>query len=439
MRISQASALLASLAAFSAIAQPALYDDIRRGRLSSVEQYLASGGSPNAAIPGASSPNVTLLRVAILGYREDIALKLLSAGADIEASGVDLKNAAETGLTRVVEFLARRYPSASAQELGLGAAVTFGYYDVVQILVKRKGEWTTGADHLVINALGKYDDIARLLLDNGAQPQPGDLREAILSSSPGMVRHLLSLGADPLVRFRDSPGRPTRSQFDGFDAADFALWTYKQSEERETSMVKLGELVRAGVIHEGDSARQFAKDGSLAIEQTGDPAARLRLAAKWGFADVVKQMLADKVVTDPNILRTAALDALRSRADDVARLLFESGASVNGGPLHVAVRVSSPGMVRLLIALGADPNERLNGYTPAQYWWRQDPSKPAEGPKEGWSRGVLQELIAAGADVCWLKDYARDLQFSTAVLWFSASQCWPPGAPDTLAGQVPTE
>ena len=48
MRITHASAFLISLAAFSAITQPALYDDIRRGRISSIEQYLASGGSPNA-------------------------------------------------------------------------------------------------------------------------------------------------------------------------------------------------------------------------------------------------------------------------------------------------------------------------------------------------------------------------------------------------------
>ena len=82
-------------------------------------------------------------------------------------------------------------------------------------------------------------------------------------------------------------------------------------------------------------------------------------------------------------------------------------------------------MVRHLLALGADPNELLNGYTPAHYWWRQDPSKPEVGRQSGGDHLVLQELIAAGADVCWLVPHMDELDFGASILWNSASHCWP--------------
>ena len=415
----------------TAQAPPAsLFDAIRKGQIDVVRDFLSKGGDANAPIPNAPILNATPLRVAVVGAREDIALMLLDAGADFERSGVELGSPAAHGLTRVVERLAEENPSLSLDELGLANATTFGYFDVAKKLLDQPGanrpDWRPGSQRLVVDALGAHDDVARLLLDRGAPATAAILHSAARSSSPGMVRHVLALGA------RDAPQRDNASRpgpFDGFTAVDFARWSYNNGRPRqkELAQLKLGELVRGGAAPGGarDPKVAMAVDADIALGRIAVVNDKLTTAAKYGLFDDVQAILRQGAVKDAAVLRAATVEALLSDADDVARLLLDAGADPSGGPLHFAAQGSSPGMVRHLLALGADPNELLNGYTPAHYWWRQDPSKPEVGRQSGGDHLVLQELIAAGADVCWLVPHMDELDFGASILWNSASHCWP--------------
>jgi hypothetical protein len=114
-------------------------------------------------------------------------------------------------------------------------------------------------------------------------------------------------------------------------------------------------------------------------------------------------------------MREAVVAALLSNHDDIARILLEYGAPVNGGALHAAANASSAGLVRYLLRNGASATERVDGKTPVE-WWLENNSSSDPGY-------VLHELIVGGADVCWLRE--RGLQgFEASILRNSAPDCW---------------
>jgi len=122
-------------------------------------------------------------------------------------------------------------------------------------------------------------------------------------------------------------------------------------------------------------------------------------------------------------LRSAVIEALRNDHDDVARLLLLNGAPVDGGVLHVASSSSSPGIVRYLLSLGADPSERINGASPLEAWLADRVTNDPEFN--------LHELIVGGADACWLVSRRAELPgLSPMVLRDSAPQCWDGSAQD---------
>lgn len=99
--------------------------------------------------------------------------------------------------------------ASESTERALVAAARLGYYEVVRSLFTEldargftKEARSQLLDEAVKTALvARHDDIARWLVDQGAPTDSGLLHYAARRSSAGMVRHLLSLGADPLAQF----------------------------------------------------------------------------------------------------------------------------------------------------------------------------------------------------------------------------------------------
>jgi hypothetical protein len=248
-----------------------------------------------------------------------------------------------------------------------------------------------------------------------------------------MVRYLLRLGADPLEQYHDAlaPIRPRRQ--DGFSAIEFAWdsYTIGLPSQQRVAGFKIHDLLAAGASSTRFDAQSLAVDGDALLAQITDPSAQLLRAAEWGFYDTVGALLDARAVRDSAVLTEATVSAIDTGWDDIARLLLTRGARPGGGPLHMAVRRSSPGLVRHLLELGADPNELVNGFSAAHYWWQEHPAAPDAGPRPraGGDRLVLYELIVHGAEVCWLGEHRQKMAelngFSLVVLLNTASECWP--------------
>jgi hypothetical protein len=376
------------------------------------------------------------LKVAVYGQREQIAVALLRAGARTDLAGLRLSDFGSKGMDQaLVVLLADEHSSADLAELksAIETSVTFGYYAAAKALLTHLRE-TNGSTAVSLSgainlAIGRgYDDIARLLLEYGAPASGAALRAASLRSSPGLVRHLLSLGADPLEQYRDPLAQARPRGRNGFTAIDFAWEEYENGTpaRQRVAAFKMHDLLGAGATSTRFAAQSLARDGDLLLAEITEPSEKLVRAAEWGIYDTVRGLLS--TVRDPEVLTKATVLAIDARWDDIARLLLESRAPPQGGPLHMAVRRSSPGLVRYLLRRGADPNESVGGYTAAQYWWKNDPGSPDNGPLGGGNPEILYELIAAGADVCWLGKYRDELaehSISLGTLLNTASKCWP--------------
>jgi ankyrin repeat protein len=244
-------------------------------------------------------------------------------------------------------------------------------------------------------------------------------------SSAGMVRYLIANGADPAQVVE-----PTVAVVQERTPLDYAWKRYKErvAEQREgassaAAFLKnhdaeyvLFELLRAGAQTSDAELRAAALDGLAEIRAM--PAhEQLTAAARIGFIDVVADLLDRDPGWTADKLREAVIAALENDHDDIARLLLDRGAPVNGGVLHVAANASSAGLVRYLLHKGADVAERVDGKTPVEWWLDKSSTQDPEF--------VLHELIVGGADVCWLRAHERELPgHSAMILKGSAPQCW---------------
>jgi ankyrin repeat protein len=406
-----------------------LSESIRRGDLEAVRRYLSSGGSPDAEVLVETSGwRITLLKEAIFDRETAIALALLDGGANFKASGARLIDVGANGMTELVNRLLPEASDDNPALTGIGTAAGHGYFDTVQSFIRftegrRTDKWLRAFGDAAGSAmLGGYDDVARALIDAGGRT-PDMLHGAARFSSPGMVRYLLANGLDP-TEVHDSGIAVIKER----TPLDFAWKSYKDRVElardvgsSDTEYLRghdaeyvMFELLRAGAQTNDPELRAAARDGLAEIR--AEPAdAQLELAARIGFIDVVADLLKREVRWTNQAMREAVVAALQTDHDDIARMLLENGAPVDGGVLHAAANASSPGLVRYLLRKGANPAERLDGKTPVESWLENN---SAQDP--GY---VLHELIVGGADVCWLR--RRRLEgFSAVILKDSAPQCW---------------
>lgn len=441
----------AALLPLQALSQD-LWTAIQRSDLERVDAFLNAGGDPDAlSTPSVAEPTVAsdsiaqfevpawpLLKVAIYDREEDIALLLLEAGADFdglvfEGLGNPLSLVASQGMSRVLRHLIERDPgrlrnaSPTMQRGLLQRAITRGYFQSLQVLLEEAervglhwdSEQLSDAASLAI-VEGQYD-LARMLHAAGALPKSTMLLGAARDGSPGIVRYALSLGADPNARLEEEFVHP---RFNARTPMDYAWMRYdfaQDAEGQEAARLVMYELQRGGAGPTEGRPADAAIDGMALLESIVDPAERMIDASRLGYYDVAAADLA-AYRPSPGAMRSALTAALGRRHNDIAMLLLEAGAPVDAGPLHAAAAGNSPGIVREILRLGADPNERFDGGTPAESWWAryQRMDFGAKGDL------VLHELINGGAEVCWLTDHFNELNiFAADFMWNTATHCWP--------------
>lgn len=414
------------------MAQPiGLWEAIRHGQVSEIEDYLASGGDPNARVsrPDNEEYNWPLLQIALFDREEAIALALLRAGARFGDLNVDIDLIVGEGLPEFLSELFEVEPQLLAkasrrrqQEL-LYPAASKGYYQVVEVILAHARTLNVAWDadvlsEAVARALdARQDDIARMLLQAGARPDGSVMHLAARSSSPGMIRFLVSLGADVSSELSQEEGAELRTPL------DFAKRRYQNNrdEQRYIARLVIFELIRAGAADRSTIPEDVPLDGLKALERQDGLSETFIEAARLGYFEVVEAALATARI-DEGTLREALSVAFRSLHNDIARLLIDRGVPIDGGPLHAAAAGNSPGLVRLLFDLGADANEIVDGETPVQSWWERARVQYLRAAGDY----VLHELIKGGADVCWLKDEEQRLSTIAAnFLHDTATECWP--------------
>jgi len=413
---------------------PDLWEAIRRGESHTIQQYIAEGGDPNAMIgsPTVEKTRWPLLQVALYDREEDIAVMLLSAGADFESVDMPMDLLAGEGMPRFLSELLIRYPellrdaSPKQQASLLYPAASKGYYQVIDSLLadaRRLGvDWDarTLSEAVAYAIDAKHEDIARTLLAAGARPDGSTVRLAARSGSPGMLRFLFSLGGDPnaaLPLDQVDPGANSRTPM------DFAWRRYNISrgEDREIGRMVLGELVRVGATLEGAVIPDgVLRDGSAELNAMEADSNRLIEAARFGYFEIASSLARGGDIDEAS-LRDALSMALRSFHNDIARMLIDDGALLSSGPLHAAAAGNSPGLLRLILQRGANPNERVLGLTPTEAWWERTETTPLRASSDY----ILHELIKGGADACWLVEHYAELNVIAAnFLKNTATGCW---------------
>lgn len=175
---------------------------------------IATDGLDVAAAAAAGFPERTPIEFAWRRYREEVSYdqdsrnragpfvrnqdakyvlyELLRAGATID--DVDLSGIAKDGLSEL---------EALPRVDKLSAAARIGLIDIVADLLAGDQAWDeeTLREAVIAALANDHDDIARLLLVFGAPVDRGVLHTASAASSAGMIRYLVTSGADPSELF----------------------------------------------------------------------------------------------------------------------------------------------------------------------------------------------------------------------------------------------
>jgi len=341
-----------------------------------------------------------------------------------------LTQAASKGLTRFLEFAIRENPDyfsdpvVGAKRQGLLQSAFYGYFQNVDLLLRFSLELE---DPFAVEKLGEaanvalaqgYADIGRRLIEFTGAPYFGALSVASYASSPGIVHELNDLGAELDERYH-SEGATY------FTPLDLAVRRYdegRSSSDVEIAGLVIWELLEAGG-GESERATLLADSSRLELESiiVADPQRALMEAARLGYYDIVYSLARSERLPDDVLasFSAATRSALQSNHDDIARLLLQVSGTPGEGLLHAAARYSSPGMVRYLISLGADPMAVFEGKVPLESWLER---VEVNG---GSSRSsLLHELIVGGAEPCWLTDYEDVINIAAFVLRNSATKCW---------------
>ena len=173
---------------------PPIFSAAREGDLAGVKSALDAGFDIQQRDPD----GMTLLMLAAVGGHQEVASLLIDRGADVSALCEDenefdaLMMACADGRTAVVELLLDRganvnnryaIPSSRGKignQTALSMASNRGHLDVCRLLISRGADMEVAADSgytalmwALVN--GASEEAAELLLDSGANPDPGTL------------------------------------------------------------------------------------------------------------------------------------------------------------------------------------------------------------------------------------------------------------------------
>jgi ankyrin repeat protein len=224
-----------------------------------------------------------------------------------------------------------------------------------------------GATPLWIAALNGSAAMTRTLLAAGADPNAAlpagetPVMTAARTGDPEVLELLLAAGGDPNAH--------------GSRGQTALMWAASQGHA-----VAVGVLLRHGA---DVNARSDAWSQRMAVPPHADPANQqdvphgadtpLLFAARVGDVESVRLLLESGASADDADAWgvSATVYAAHSGFDDLVHLLLESGADPDAqgagfSALHLAVMRRDVGMARDLLAHGADPNARIENWTPTR-------------------------------------------------------------------------
>jgi ankyrin repeat protein len=238
---------------------PPVFQAARAGDRAAVEKFLDAGFSIDAA----DADEMTLLMLAASAGHLDVAKILISRGADISAScdqenGFDaMMFACNSGHEDVASLLLdrgvdvnKRYAPGSSQgrifnQTALSIASNRGHIDVCRLLIKRGADMEIVADSgytalmwALVN--GASEEAAELLLDSGANPDPGT--RPIEAYSDALTTPLILAVSNGLSRV---PLKLIEAKIN-LDAQDGAGWTALKHASRSGRDEIVKALINAG-------------------------------------------------------------------------------------------------------------------------------------------------------------------------------------------------
>jgi ankyrin repeat protein/beta-lactamase regulating signal transducer with metallopeptidase domain len=330
------------------------------GQTETVQSLLAAGANPNLTNKNKSSA------LMLAAYKGDVpTMKVLIAG------GADVNLVGSNGETALIW------------------AAAYGQRDAAVLLLDNKASIEakgtgTARTALIAAACGGHFDAARTLVDRGADANASSSQTALgcaaQRGNAEAIQFLLDKGADINATSSAMPGQSSSPLHLVLETNVGAPGNLDKTAASALLLISRGANVNA----------TYSEYGTTPLD----------LAAEKGLVEVVRALLDKGANPNKGSARTPSplLVALSGNSPkvDIAMLLIDRGADVNamgfvGGsnmtPLILAVRSNQVGVVRALLAKGADPNlSNKNSIGPPT------PLSAASGSPE-----MMQLLIQAGA------------------------------------------
>lgn len=443
---------------------PPLLEAVNRGNQELVEMLIAAGadihatdcGGQTAASLAASGRNPALfeylvdqgcpigpaLNGAIFTRKVDVVKRLIELGANVNEQDkqfgyTPLSTATEVGDAKIAKMLIDAGADLKAQDyIGqtpLCSAAMNGQAAVMKVLLDAGSDIRhRNAEGETILTMATWMDQAKaveLLLERGADPNeagknsPAPLLWAVAQDSQSIAKRLLDAGADPNAAVQKTK---RTGIFEKYPKGTTALMIAAAKGQRGL----LDMLLDAGADphvknSEGKTAVDFAAKAGRAkilerLETTGATVDRsskelqdalLLQAVESGNVADVKKALAAGAKADATKKKghpTALMIACLSGQEDIVRVLLDAGSKVDRvcewgqAPLRNAVVRGHIGVVRMLLAAGANPNLSYpSASIPAEERNTVYPSmeSPLMDAANLGRPEILELLVESGADV----------------------------------------
>jgi ankyrin repeat protein len=343
----------------------------RTGNVGVVRALLAEGADVN--VSGHWKAQTPLMWAAAEGHA-DVAQVLIDWGADVHArsqhGGTALLLAARKGDVETARVLLRGGADVNATEplLPLDARIDVEEPQTSRrsplLVASRSMAAISGLEYLLVVKPSPHEDLALLLLEEGANPNVPDsigrtpLHAAVETGRAELVNSLLAHGADPNARLTESPP-PLKGDFVGMGRYVGAtpLWLAAAARVPDVEILR---LLIAGGADPDLGASDGASPLMAAVGMVQNEARQAREAEALALVRYLVGLDIDVNATDRQG-RTAMHGAARLARNTIIPVLVEHGANVsiadeNGQtPLDVGTlsRPLHPDTESLLRSLGA--------------------------------------------------------------------------------------